>query len=88
LKRKVNSLRYAVEVRGAHRALVDAQQPALQQARDSLHARHHSVRGIVLLADDRSLVCVPALGHGPVRLPPIGVDRRPGLHHLLDEREQ
>ena len=28
------------------------------------------------------------LGHGPVRLPPVGVDRRAGLHNPVDEREQ
>ena len=65
-----------------------AEQPALEQARDAVDAWHHDVRGIVLLAHDGPLVQVAVLGHGPVRLPPIGVDRRAGLDGRFDERDQ
>ena len=42
-----------IEVLGANHALVGAKQPALEQARDAVNARHHDVRRIVLLAQHR-----------------------------------
>ena len=72
----------------ANAALVSAEQPALQQARDTVHARHHDMRGIALLAHDRALVLVAALRELPIRLPAVGVDRRAGLDRLVDEWQQ
>ena len=69
-------------------ALVGAEQPALQQARDAMHARHHNVRGVALLAHDRPVVLVAALGSVPVRLPSVGVHSGAGSHRLVDERQQ
>jgi hypothetical protein len=77
-----------VEMLGADPALVGAEQPALEQARDAMHTWHHDVRRVVLLAHHGSLVRVAVLGDGPVRLPPIGVDSRAGLNDRLDERDQ
>jgi acetolactate decarboxylase len=42
----------------------------------------------VLGAHDGPLVLVAVVGHGPVRLPPVGVDGRSRLHRALDERDQ
>src|SRR5436190_14192325 len=53
-----------------------------------MHARHHNVRRVVLGAHDRPLVLVAAVGHGPVGLPPVGVDGRSGLDGAFDERDQ
>ena len=78
----------SIEVLVADATLVGAQQPTLEKARDAVHARHHDMRGIILLAHDRPLVLVAALRELPVRLPPVGVDGRAGLHRLVDEREQ
>src|SRR5450755_442840 len=64
---------------GADPALVGAEQPALEQARDAMHTWHHDVRRVVVLADHGPLVRVAVLGDGPVRLPPSGVDSRAGL---------
>jgi hypothetical protein len=73
---------------GADPALVGAEQPALEQARDARHTWHHDVRRVVVLADHGPLVRVAVLGDGPVRLPPSGVDSRAGLNDRLDERDR
>jgi hypothetical protein len=75
-------------VLGSDRALVGAEQPALEQARDAMNARHHNVGRVGLGAHDRPFVLVAVLRHRPVGLPPVGVDGRSGLHCALDERDQ
>ena len=63
-----------VEVLGSNGALVGAKQPALEQARDAMDARHQDVGRIVLAAHYGPLVLVAVVGHGPVGLPPVGTD--------------
>ncbi len=53
---------------GADAALVGAEQPSLQQARDAMHARHHDVRGIVLLTHHGVFVRVAVIADRPVGL--------------------
>ena len=65
-----------VEVLGSDGPLVGAKQPALEQARDAVDARHHHVSAIVLGAHDRPLVLVAAVAHRPIGLPSVGVDAR------------
>ncbi len=77
-----------VEVLGSDRAMVGAEHPALEQARNAMHARQQDVGGIVLAAHDGPLVLVAAVGHVPVRLPPVGVHGRTRLHRALDKRDQ
>ncbi len=69
-------------------ALVGAQQPALHQAGDAMHAGHHDVGGIALLTHHRSLVLIATVAQGQVRLPAIGVDGAARLHGAVDEWQQ
>ena len=77
-----------VEVLWSDGPLVGAKQPALEQARDAMNARHDHVSGIVLGAHDGPLVLVAAVRHSPIGLPPVGVDSRARLDRAFDERDQ
>ena len=55
-------IQICVEVFRAGAALVGAKQPALEQARDPVHAGHHHMRGITLGAHRRALVLIAVVG--------------------------
>ena len=66
-------------------ALVGAEQPALEQARDAMNGWHRDVRRISGLGLVRDLVLVAELIEVVVALVPVGEDRRARLARIGDE---
>ena len=78
-------VRIVVEMLSREAALVGAQQPPLEEARNQVHARHHLVSRSSAPGDVRDLVLVPLAAELRVAAPGIGVNRRARVDHLLDE---
>ncbi len=81
-------LEVGLEVIGGHGALMGAQHPPLEQAGDTMDARHQDVSVFVGCAQDRLLVWVAAMGQAVVGRPAIGEHRASGKHDVRDERQQ
>lgn len=69
-------LKVGLEMGSVYRALMGAQQPALEKTCDPVNTRHRYMGGVTAVGEDGLLALETVLGEVVVATPSVGLDRR------------
>jgi hypothetical protein len=72
----------------AYCALVDSEQPSLEQGCDTVHTRHQDMRWVATVREHSHFPIIAMFGKIVVSLPAVGVDDRSWFHCLANKRDE